>query len=464
MSKLYRMLIVVLAWVSLVAVACNLASPSEPPVATLAPQTQDDDIAMPTIGVSTPASDPQGANGDIPTAAPPTGAYLYSTLNQVDPTRMMNHITMLQGFTTRHVNSIQDSETSGVGAAFRYITREFEKIQEESRGNLVVFPHPFTASYNGVTSTQHNVVGIINGTEQNTPAIVIGSHYDSRTNDLSDATWGPGADDNGSGVAALLEIARILSQRRPRTTLIFVAFSAEEVNRQGSVAFIRDYIQPYGITVKLMINIDTIGSNNDARGNVNDTQIRVFSAGPDDESPSRQAARMVDFIAENHATDLDIIMEDQEDREGRYGDHTSFSEAGIPAIRFIEALEDTPNREGRDLIEYVEPDYLRKSARTILTVVMALSDGLKAPQEPIVRQMDSGTRRLVWQPVEGATGYVVALRRPGERTFEQVFNAEGQNTAYECDCFVSSRFVSIAVAAVNDDGMMGPLSREVPVP
>lgn len=463
MSKLYRVFVFVLAWVSLTAIACNLASPTEPPVATIVPQPEDD-IAMPTIGMSTPSPDEQAANGEIPTAAPPTGAYLYSTLNQVDPTRMMNHIAMLQGFSTRHVNSTQTSDTSGVGAAFRYITREFEKIQEESRGNLVVFPHPFNASYNGINSGQHNVVGIINGTEQNTPAIVIGAHYDSRTNELTDAAWGPGANDNGSGVAALLEMARILSQRRPRTTLIFVAFSAEEVNRQGSIAFIRDYIQPYGITVKLMINIDTIGSNNDARGNINDTQIRVFSAGPDDESPSRQAARMVDFIAQNHATDLDIIMEDQEDREGRYGDHTSFSEAGIPAIRFIEALEDTPNREGRDLIEYVEPDYLRKSTRTILTVIMALSDGLKAPQEPIVRQMDSGTRRLVWQPVEGATGYVVALRRPGDRTFEQVFNAEGGNTAYECDCFVSSRFASIAVAAVNDNGMMGPLSREVIVP
>lgn len=462
MNKLYRMLVFALAWMSLTAIACNIASTSEPPVATIVPQPEED-IAMPTLGVSTQSPDQQ-ASGDIPTAAPPTGAYLYSTLNEVDANRMMNHIAMLQGFTTRHVNSTQASDTAGVGAAFKYISREFEKIQEESRGNFMVFPHPFRAFYNGVETGQHNVVGIINGTEQNTPALVIGAHYDSRNNDLSDTAWGPGANDNGSGVAALIEIARILSQRRPRTTMIFVAFGAEEVNRQGSIAFIRDYIRPYNLTVRLMINIDTIGSNNDARGNVNNSQIRVFSAGPDDESPSRQAARMVDFIAENHATDLDIIMEDQEDREGRYGDHTSFSEVGIPAIRFIEALEDTPNREGRDLIEYVEPDYLRKSTRTILTVIMALSDGLKAPQEPLVREMPTGSRRLVWQPVEGATGYVVALRRPGDRTFEQIFNAPGTNTAYECDCFVSSRYASIAVAAVNENGMMGPLSREVIVP
>ncbi|HRL13788.1 MAG TPA: M20/M25/M40 family metallo-hydrolase [Aggregatilineales bacterium] len=449
---------------ALVLGACSLTGTTEPPRATLMPQDVEDLEAMPTLGYSTPLPESAGSLDDIPTAAPPIGAYLYNTLNEVDANRMMNDIAILQGFTTRHVNSTQGSDTTGVGAAFRYLNREFEKIQEESRGNLVTFPHPFTAYHNGMETTQHNVVGIINGTEQNTPALLIGAHYDSRNDDLNDATWGPGADDNGSGVAAVLEMARILSQRRPRTTMIFVLFAAEEVNRQGSIAFYRDYIQAFNIDVKLMINIDTVGSNNDPQGNINDTQIRLFSAGPDDESTSRKAARMIEFISDNHTTDLAIIMQDQVDREGRYGDHNTFSDRGIPAVRFIEALEDTPRREGRDTIEYVEPEYLRRSTRTILTVLMALSDGLKAPQTPIVRQMENGTRRLVWQPVDGATGYVVALRRPGERVYGQVFKAPGQETAYECDCFNRSSFVSIAVAAVNNEGMMGPLSQEVYLP
>src|SRR5690606_11302120 len=128
--------------------------------------------------------------------------------------------------------------------------------------------------------------------------------YDSRTDDLNDSTaFAPGADDNGSGVAAVLEIARVMSQLRPRTTMIFVLFSAEEVNRQGSKAFVRDYIQFYNIPVRVMINVDTVGSVNDPRGNVNDRELRIFSQGPD-ESPSRDMARMIDFMIENYSTDL----------------------------------------------------------------------------------------------------------------------------------------------------------------
>lgn len=465
MKLVYRHFrILLVPFVGLVLGACSLTASNETSVATLMPQDVTEE-ALPTLGYSTPnPSDAANNNGEIPTAAPPVGAYLYNTLNQVDANRLMNHVLTLESFGTRHVNSVQDSDSFGVGAAFRYLSAEFEKIQQESQGNLQTFNHPFRAFYNGRETLQHNVVGIINGTEQNTPALLIGAHYDSRTNDLNDATVGPGADDNGSGTAALIEMARILSQRRPRTTMIFVAFAAEEVGRQGSIAFYRDYVQAFGINIRLMINIDTIGSNNDSRGNVNDSQIRMFSAGPNDESTSRQAARMLQFIADNHMTDLEIIMEDQVDREGRFGDHITFSDQGIPAVRFIEALEDTPNREGRDFSQYVEPDYLRRSTRTILTVVMALSDGLKAPQTPVVREMPNGSRRLVWQPVDGATGYVVALRRPGERVFGQVFNAPGSETAYECECFNSSRFLTIAVAAINQEGMMGPLSQEVYVP
>lgn len=468
MKARYSKRLLAVIGVALLLSGCNIGATSDTRPATLMPQEPlgFSDVTLPTLGYSTPQPGMEGDARPIPTAAAPAGAYLYNTLNQIDTNRMMNTIATLQGFHTRHVNSIQTSDTVGVGAAYRWLMGEFEKIQEESRGNFQAFPHSFRAFYNDVQSTQHNVVGVINGTEPNTPVIIIGAHYDSRTDDLTDATgFAPGADDNGSGVAAVIEMARILSQTRPRTSLIFVLFAAEEVNRQGSIAFVRDYVLEYNIPVKVMINIDTIGSNNDSRtGRVNDTQIRVFSAGPDDNSPSRQFARMIHFISTNHSTDLEVTMEGAIDREGRFGDHMSFSERGIPAVRFIEALEDTIYREGRDTIEHIEPDYLRRATRTILTVVMALSDGLKAPPAPVVREMPDGMRRLIWQPVEGATGYVVALRRPGDRTFEQVFNAPGLETAYECDCFVSSRFVAIAVAAINDNGIMGPLSPEVRVP
>ncbi len=466
MDRVLRSLLSMIAFVALVGVACNLSS-STPP-ATLAPEARQTDVPLPTLGYSTPSTNDQGTNAPVPTAAPPTGAYLYNMLNQVEAARLMNHIYALEGSYTRHVNSLS-SETQGINAAYRYISSQFQAVQEQSRGNFVTFPHPFRSYTNFGGEVQealvHNVVGVINGTQPNTPAIVIGAHYDSRTDDLSDATgYAPGADDNGSGVAALIEMARILSQVQPRATMIFVAFAAEEVNRQGSSAFVRDYLDAFGIEVKVMINLDTIGSVNDSLGKINDSQLRLFSAGPDDDSPSRQMARMIDFIGDNHQTDLEIVYLSEVDREGRYGDHMSFSEKGIPAVRFIEALEDNVNREGRDTSDKVEPHYLRKSTRTVLTVVMALSDGLDAPQNPVVREMPGGTRRVAWEPVDGATGYVVALRRAGETTFEQLFYADAGATRYECDCFTSALYESFAVAAINTESLMGPLSREVRLP
>lgn len=441
---------------------CNLTTDDAPP--TLMPQPRITDAPLPTLGYSTavPGQEATATSNAVNTA--PVGAQLYTLLNQVSADRMMTHIATLQGFHTRHVNSTQISETEGIGAASRWAYNQFLAIQEESKGNFQAFTHPFTATYNGVQSSQQNIVGIINGTLPNTPAIVIGAHYDSRTDDLTDASaFAPGADDNGSGVAGIIEIARTLSKIRPRTTLIFVLFAAEEVNRQGSKAFVKDYIVGFNISVKVMINLDTIGSNNSPTGVTNDRELRIFSA-PPEESQSRNMARMIDFIVDNYSTDLKLIFVEEIDREGRYGDHFSFHEIGIPAVRIIEALEDTPHREGRDTIDYVEPEYLRKSVRTLITMILALSDGMPAPSNVVLRDMNENIRRLVWEPVEGATGYIVALRRPGQATFEQQFPAAPDTTAFDCDCFNTSNYQSIAVAALNENGIMGPLSIEIRIP
>lgn len=448
-------------FVALILTACNLGTPDNQP-ATLQPRVQFTDAPLPTIGYSTLA--PQAEGTAVPTPiSQVNNAQLYTLLNQMTTNSLMDTITTLEGFHTRHINSRQDSPTVGVGAAANWLYSEFLKIQDNSRGNFQAFQHSFTAHSNGIASTQQNIVGYIQGTlTGNPPAIVIGAHYDSRTDNLADATgFAPGADDNGSGVAAVLEIARVMSQLRPRTTMIFVLFAAEEDNRQGSRAFVRDYIQFYNIPVRVMINVDTVGSNNDAFGNVNDRELRVFSQGPDN-SPSRQMARMIDFMTDNYSVDLKLQFVENIDREGRFGDHFSFNDVGIPAVRIIEALEDTPRREGRDLKEYIEPEYLRKSTRTIATIMLALSDGLPAPSEVIMRDLGDGSHRLIWQPVEGARGYLIALRGPGDVTYENQFEWPADGTFSDCECF--ARFSSIAVASINENGIMGPLSAEIPIP
>lgn len=444
---------------ALVLTGCNLGTDNAP--ATLQPRPQFTDAPLPTLGYST--LEPGVGGTPAPTLpAQINNAQLYTLLNQVTAASLYNTVNTLQNFRTRHVNSTQSSPTEGIGAAATWLENEFLKIQESSRGNFQTFTHPFTAFYNGQRTQQRNIVGIINGTLPNTPAIVIGAHYDSRTDDLNDATgFAPGADDNGSGTAAVLEIARIMSQLRPRATMIFVLFAAEEVNIQGSKAFVRDYIQAYNINVRVMINVDTVGSINDPRGNINDRELRVFSQGPDT-SASRDMARMIDFMTDNYSVDLKLVFVEDQDRVGRYGDHFAFNDVGIPAVRIIEALEDTPHREGRDTIEYIEPEYLRKSVRTLATIMLALSDGMPAPSGVTIRDMGNGQLRLLWEPVDGATGYLVALRAPGQVTFENQFSSPPGATVWDCDCFAP--YSTIAVAALNENGLMGPLSDPVAIP
>jgi hypothetical protein len=463
MKALLKNSFLTFVWISLVGVACNLASTSEAPP-TLAPYITS--VAVATLGYQTPVP---GAGVTPTSSVPPTPipTTLYTMLNQVDETRMMLHIRQLQDFGTRHVNSVGKTDGTGISAAYDYLNGEFNKIQQQSNGRFTNYsPHPFTMTTgDGVVSDQRNVFGVINGTEPGAGVIVVGAHYDSRTNDPYDATSSaPGADDNGSGVAAILDLARIMSQYPSRASVIFVLFSGEEDGRWGSVAFVRDYIQGKGIPVTVMINLDTIGNYHDVNGNVNDREIRLF-ADPRHE-PSVVMAQMIDFIADQTYTDLTVMLQNTIDREGRFGDHQSFSEKGYAAVRIIEAVEESGKREALDFIEYIEPVYLVKATRTIMSILVALANGPRPPdgRNVVIRDDGGGTRRLVWEPVPGAIGYVVALRLPDSRTFDQVFSAPGTGTAYECDCFVSSRYQSLAIAAVSADGIMGPLSIEYRVP
>jgi hypothetical protein len=464
MKKLMRNLFLTTVWISLVAVACNLGTTDTRPP-TLAPLMTSAPVS--TLGYATLSPEEQIMMTPTSSIPPtPIATTLYSMLEQVDQTRMIYHISRLEEFKTRHVNSAGRTDGLGIDAAYEYLNAEFNKIQEQSNNNFVNrSPHPFKMTYNNKETQQRNLFGVINGTEPGVGVILIGAHYDSRTNDLTDGeSAAPGADDNGSGVAAILEMARILSQYPMRTTILFALFSGEEQGRYGSAAFVRDYIDGNDIPVMVMLNLDTIGSDNDGKGFINDREIRLF-ADPN-HPPSRYMAQMISFIADQTTTDLKVMMQDRIDREGRFGDHQSFLDAGYPAVRFIEAVEDHGKREGMDFVEYVEPAYLRKSTRTILSIVVALADGPRPPDPRYitVRDRGDGIRRLVWEQVPGAVGYVVALREPGDRTFDQVFPAPGLGTAYDCDCFTSSRWEALAIAAISADGIMGPLSAEYVVP
>lgn len=445
-------------WVALVAMACNLGASGRPP--TIVPRASATPI--PTIGYATLA--PEDLPDAVATVPPPQpDVTMLNLLNQVQSDRLMAHVSALVNMGTRHVNSSYNTPGRGIGAARDYINGQFSNIREQNP-NFAIIEHTFPVNFGETASQASNIVGVLPGREVGAGVVVLGAHYDS----ISTEAWesgtvnAPGANDNASGMAALIEIARVLSAQpeAPRATVMFIAFSAEEIGREGSQAFVEDYILPNGINPDAMLNMDIIGSGNGPNGEIADRQIRVFSQGPN-ESASRQLARAANLIVFNHVPDMEVIVQDATDREGRYGDHMSFSDVGFPAIRFIEVVEDRERHHTtRDNLDDIQAPYLTRSTRTILAVTMAYSEGPRPPRNVVLRDNGTGLRTLVWEPSpsQGANSYVVALRRPGSLIYDQFF--ETPDTTVSWEGFIPTNFAGVAVAARDANGLLGPLSTE----
>jgi hypothetical protein len=446
-------------WMFVVALACNLSSDARPP--TIAPRATN--TPPPTIGYATLPPNQLPPQATVMPQQSQTQTTLLNLINQVAADRLSMHIAAMQGFYTRHANSTQSDPARGVGAAANYILDQFYQIRDNSYQNsFVVQTQDFPVEWAGSETIGTNVFGILQGTETGAGVLLIGAHYDSISVDFEDGSaYAPGANDNGSGVAALIEIARIMSQQPHRMTVMFVAFAAEEVQRQGSQAFINDYINNVNAPffVNYMLNMDIIGSSMGPNGAFDDNHIRLFSAEPNN-SPSRQLARMLNLITARYVPDMSIILETSADREGRYSDHVSFNDAGFAAVRFIEALED-PNLQhtDRDTWERMRPGYLTRSTQVILACMTALADGPRPPQNIQLRQNSNGSRTLVWDFAPDAASYVVALRAPNSPYFNQTFPVIGNNSG-EWGKFTPEFYEGVAVAAVDENGLMGPVSFE----
>jgi hypothetical protein len=449
-------------WFLVVALACNLTTDSTPP--TLVPLQPETSTPPPTLGFSTLSPEELPDQAETP-SAPQVDPQLVSLVNMVEKDRLMFHVDALQNFRTRHVNSSYSLPHEGIGAAHDYILNQFEQIKAQSGGRLQVFSHPFNVTWGGIRSEARNVVAHLTGTEMGAGTIIIGAHYDSISINFEDGqATAPGANDNASGVSAMIELARILSTREHRTSIMFVAFSAEEVGRIGSKAFINEYLSPRQIgpdQINVMINLDMLGSHMGNGGLINDRDIRIFSEGPNETSRARQVARGISLIAANHAPDMELKIVDGIDRQGRYGDHMSFSEAGYTAVRIMQALEDASRQHNeRDTIDGLQADYFTRITRTVLTIVVSLADGLRPPQNLALRDAANGLRTLVWEPVPGASGYIVGLRPP-EALYYQYFPVEENSITW--DGFVPERFAGVVISARDANGLMGPTSAEFPI-
>lgn len=333
-------------------------------------------------------------------------------VDQISVENIERIVERLVAFHTRHTLSDTTHPDIGIGAARRWIKRELEDYSRFSGGRLRVEYHRFIAEPQPripVPTEIVNIVATLPGrlTGDNERVYVISGHYDSRVSDIMDATsFAPGANDDATGVAVVLELARIMSKYEFDATLVFMAVAGEEQGLIGARQWAAEAYQR-GLNIQGMITNDIVGNIFGGNEIIDNTRVRVFSeginpnatdeelrrivaTGGENDSPSRQLARYVDEVGPKYVTNFDIVMIYRRDRYLRGGDHIPFNELGYPAIRFTEMNEnfnwqhqDVRIVEGiqyGDLPEFVDYEYTANVARINAAVLAGLA---LAPPPPV---------------------------------------------------------------------------------
>ncbi|WP_425995622.1 M20/M25/M40 family metallo-hydrolase [Caulobacter sp. DWR1-3-2b1] len=428
-------------------------------------------LATPTFAAEVPAP-----SSDQP--------LLRAVAAEVDAKALESTIRSLVGFGTRHTLSDTKSNTRGIGAARRWVKTQFEAISKDCGGCLTVeTPSEVVTGRRVPTPTEvMNVLAIQKGTTDPDRVIIIAGHLDSRVSDVMDFTSdAPGANDDASGVAAVIEAARVLSKHRFAATLVFAALSGEEQGLYGGKV-LASYARANGWKVEADLNNDIIGNSRGQSGVMNNTQVRVFSEGtkavetPEQansrrynggevDSPSRNLGRYLDGLAERYLANFDVVMVYRTDRYGRGGDQVPLLEAGYPAVRVTEAAEnydrqhqDLRTEKGRvygDTIEGVDFAYLAQVTR-LNTVAMASLASAPAPPSGVrIEGAVSPDTKVSWVATPGAAGHRVWWRGTTDPTWRYSRWAPAGTSAVLKDVVIDDWF--FGVSSVSKDGWESPV-------
>ncbi len=343
----------------------------------------------------------------------------------VDAGRMKAVVEKLVSFGTRHTLSSQTDPKRGIGASVRWAEAEMKKLGLQTLQTC----DTVTGRRVPTPTKVCNAVAIQRGTERPNDVVIITGHIDSRVTDVMNATAdSPGANDDGSGTAAVIEAARVLSKHKFPGTIVYAALSGEEQGLLGG-KILADYAKAQGWNVVANLNNDIIGNSCGSDGVCNARQVRVFSEGPrwqgreelasrirslggENDSPSRNLSRFLDSLAERlPAIGLDVMQIWRNDRFGRGGDHTEFLNAGYPAIRFSVAVEDYDHQHQDlrvengtkfgDTVDEMDFPYLAKVTRLNVAALAALASA-PPPPEPKVEGAVATYTTVTWLPVTGA--------------------------------------------------------------
>ncbi len=425
---------------------------------------------------------PPAPAGPVPSFEDPR---IHELVDAVSAARIESDIRTLVGFGTRHTLSDTLSDTRGIGAARRWVYDEFQRISRACGGCLEV------RYVSGIIPGDPegrirqdakivNVVAILRGRTDPNRFVVHTGDIDSRVSDVMDATSeNPGANDNASGVAAVLEAARVLSRYPSDGSIAFAGLSGEEQGLFGGEV-LADSARAWGWRIEAVINNDMVGNFRGITGVTDNTTARVFApglhpdTGPEElnrilrtggelDTPARQLARYIDRVAELYVTNLDVLIVYRLDRYGRGGHHTPFFLAGFPAsVRLMETNEDY-TRQHQDLrtengiaygdvLEGVDFDYAAKISALDAATLGSLAWAPPSPREVTISGAVRPSPTLRWQPVSSPDllGYRVYWRRPTDPNWTRS-RFVGNVTEYTVENVIIDNYF-FGVAAVDREG------------
>lgn len=371
----------------------------------------------------------------------PVAAFAKDETPAADPARLKASVEKLVSFGTRHTLSSATDPKRGIGAARGWGADEFARISKACGGCLKVtrIADRFEGPRAPAGVTVENVLAIQKGTGDPAHVIMIAGHIDSRVSDPMNFTDdAPGANDDASGTALVIEAARLLSKQKHRATIVYALLSGEEQGLWGGKLLAR-HAREQNWQVAALLNNDIVGGTHGTDGSIVDNRVRVFSEGirasedlaaqlarrgigGEDDGPSRALAKAAIRAGErNPAIGLEVLAVRRPDRFRRGGDHLPSLELGYPAIRFTVGIEDYDHqhqdlrtegdRKYGDTVDEMDFRYLARV--TALNVALA-SELASAPPAPAIVSIDgavSSNTMVKWAPVKDAAAYRLYWRR-----------------------------------------------------
>jgi len=379
-------------------------------------------------------------------------------VQQVNVDSLKKYTEKLASFHSRH--TLNTDAKNGMIAAQNYVKAKFTEFASKSKGRMTANIEEFVVPGDGrrivADAKVGNVIARLAGTNPNDPRIiVISGHLDSRNKDVMDAAGAaPGANDDGSGVALVIELARILAGTEFPATLLFVAFTGEEQGLKGAT-YLADKAKAESWKIEAVLNNDIVGNSSSSETNIsNNTVMRVFSEtiplaederggalrrsiNSDNDSPSRQLARYIKELGERYVDQIEVKLIYRNDRFLRGGDQTPFMKNGFTAVRMSEMNENFLYQHENvrvengiqygDLPEFMDFEYLRKVAAVNLAAAASLGQSAGMPQEVKIDVRGlSNSSTLTWKaPIHGnPKGYYVLMRETSSSMWEKKFYTE----------------------------------------